>query len=160
MHHLTSVRPTLKQMEETIETVRGHLWTNAYRSFNIARASRDWVRSSDPLQLLRRADEDRLAQLLFERDQEKKRGNDAFARKARGRKRKRPQSDSGTQQSRRSVRPRRRRLDPDFYWNFGDTYVKALDERPSRSFLTSGNIHTLHSRRRSRKKRPLPAPGR
>ena len=160
MHHLTSVRPTLKQMEEAIETVRSHLWTNAYRSFNIARASRDWVRSSDPLQLLQRSDEDRLAQLLFERDQETKRDSDAFARKARGRKRKRSQSNGDTQHSRRSARPRKRRLDPEFYWNFGDTYVKALDERPGRSFLTSGNIHTLHSRRRSRKKRPLSAPAR
>ena len=151
MHHLTSVRPTLKQMEEAIETVRSHLWTNAYRSFNIARASRDWVRSSDPLQLLQRSDEDRLAQLLFERDQETKRDSDAFAQKARGRKRKRS----------RSARPRKRRLDPEFYWNFGDTYVQALDERPGRSFLTSGNIHTLHSRqRRSLRKRPLSALGR
>ena len=134
-------RPSLESVEQAMGTLRARVWDGARASFEAARAARVWSYTAGPDNgILQQTEADRTAQMLFERSRGKgsrKRSGRAAGLYSGGRntkkkkKSKHQQSETASGQSgglRRSARSRKRRSDPEFFWNFKDTYVLALDE--------------------------------
>ena len=152
MQQALGYRPTLRAVDEAMTTIRGRVWDGARASFEAARAARRWAYTANPDGRLSQAEDDRSAQLIFERGPGRHKRKKKASKSAANTKKRRTVG-GGTaggrmgHPPRRSSRCRKRRADPVFFWNFKDTYVLALDEVTAPTM-----IHCLIADRMKRRK--------
>jgi hypothetical protein len=130
MQQALGYRPTLRAVDAAMTVIRGRVWDGPRASFEAARAARRWAYTANPDSRLSQTEEDRSAQLIFERGRKRKRRSSKRTVDAKKHRMLDGAVANGRtgQPPRRSSRCRKRKADPAFFWNFKDSYVLALDE--------------------------------
>ena len=151
MQRALGYRPTLRDVDAAMTIIRGRVWDGARACFEAAREARRWAYTADPDGRMSLAEEDRSAQIIFERVRGRHKRKRKAPKSAAGAKKRRMMDDGAGGRKghppRRSLRCRKRRADPAFHWNFKDTYVLALDE-----IIAPTMIHCLIADRMKRRK--------
>ena len=120
------------------------IWDATVRTFRAARAAREWAYTQGP-------DHDELGHIEDDREALRRFQRSRQRRRTRKTKRTlRPANENAHVPARRSSRKKKRkRNDENFYWNFNDVYVLALDEYTA---PTGRSIHTAIADRTLRKR--------
>jgi hypothetical protein len=127
---VTGSRPSFAQVDDAMSKLRAEQWDSALAAFRAAHQARVWIYTSDPENELQHAEESRKALWLFQKARADRR------RKSVGS----AQGEAPKPLARRSRRGRvPKKVSREFYWNWSDQYVQALDEITA---PTSGVIHT------------------